>query len=484
MKRLVSSILAISLFTIAQSQYVADAIRYSQNFPSITARSMSMGGAFTSLGGDFSSVYFNPAGLALYRSSEFVVSPGLGYAGVKSRYYAQNNEDYKYQFMFGNLGYVGNYTSGRDNGLVSASYAVGYLRLNNLSCDTYIRGINEYNSLADYFMDFANGTAPEYLEPFYERLAFDAYIIDTVPGAENEYQTPVFLPVGQRKTNDSKGGTGEWSFALGLNFSNVFHAGLGLGFQQLRYNQTMIHSEFDEYDYNHFNNFSFTEDLDVRGTGVSLKLGMMVRLLDVIRIGGSLHLPTFYRITEEYYNTLRSEFDDNSVYDIKPTDIEGNELSAGTFDYKLNTPLRAMGGASVQIGTFGIVAADVEFVDYSSMRLRESDDYTDFQESNREIESVYKPVLNIKAGGEVRLGNFSVRAGGGYYPSPYDAGELNKDADYAEFTTGLGYRDKNIFMDLGFSGLVHGEKYNLYWDNTADLDQFKYRLVLSLGIRL
>ncbi|MBN1157969.1 MAG: hypothetical protein JXA61_01200, partial [Bacteroidales bacterium] len=171
MKRIVSSILAASIFAIAHSQYVADALRYSQSYPSVTARSMAMGGAFTSLGGDFSSVYLNPAGLGLYRGSEFVVSPGLAYAGVKSRYYSQNNEDYKYQFMLGNLGYVGNYTSGRENGLVSASYAVGYLRLNNLSNDIYIRGINENNSLADYFMDYANGTEPEYLEPFYERLA-------------------------------------------------------------------------------------------------------------------------------------------------------------------------------------------------------------------------------------------------------------------------------------------------------------------------
>ncbi|MBN1158468.1 MAG: hypothetical protein JXA61_03740, partial [Bacteroidales bacterium] len=323
------------------------------------------------------------------------------------------------------------------------------------------------------------------------RLAFDAYIIDTVPGEVNQYQTPVFLPVGQRKTIDTKGGTGEWSFALGLNFSNSFHAGLGLGFQQLRYNRTMVHSEFDEYDYNAFKDFSFTEDLEVRGTGFSLKLGMMVRFLDVIRIGGSLHLPTFYRISEEYYNTLYAEYDEalpefgnQLVHDIKPTDIEGNELSAGTFDYKLNTPLRAMGGASVQIGSSGIVAADVEYVDYSSIRLKESDNVTDFEESNREIENVYRPVLNIRAGGEFRLGNFSIRAGGGYFPSPYDAGELNSDSDYAEFTTGLGYRDGNVFMDLGFAGRVHGEKYNLYWDNTADLDIFKYRLVLSLGIRL
>lgn len=494
MKRLILILYAISIAILAHSQYVyvADAIKYSQNFPSITARSMSMGGAFTSLGGDFSSSYLNPAGLGLYRSSEFSISPGLGYSAVESQYNSsQIFRDNKYQFMFGNFGYVGNYTSGRENRLVSASYAVGYSRMNNLNSNTYISGTNEDNSLSDYFVAYANGIEPEDLDPFYERLAFDTYIIDTVPGTVDEYFPNVPLPIQQRKTIDSRGGVGEWSFALGLNFSNIFYAGLGMGIHQLRYNQTIVHSEFDEDDLNDFSNFSFTEDLDVRGTGFNFKVGMMVRLMKIIRIGGSVHLPTFYKISEEYYNTLHAEYDEELpefgnklIHNAKPTDTEGYEIPAGVFDYRLNTPLRIMGGASVQIGTFGIIAADVEFVDYGSMRLRAIDSYTDFEEANNEIENIYRSVVNLKLGGEFRFGNFSVRAGGGYYPSPYRSGEINQNANYAELTTGLGYRDKNIFIDLGFSGLLHGEKYNLYWDNTADLDQFKYRMLLSFGIRL
>lgn len=493
MKRLILIAAAMGLvnmlsFNLVEGQYVADALRYSQNFPSITARSMAMGGAFVSLGGDFSAAYLNPAGLGLYRSSEFSISPGLGYSGVKSQYYDQSNKDFKYQFLPGNLGYVGTYNSGRDNGLVSASYAVGYMRLNNFNSNTYIRGINPDNSLADYFMYYADGTQPEYLEPFYERLAFDGYVIDTIPGFVDIYQTPVFLPVGQRKTIDTKGGAGEWTFGLGLNLSNVFYAGLDLGFQQFTYKRYAVHSEFDDFNHNDFNNFAFREDLKVKGNGVSFKVGMMVRLLDFIRVGASLHLPTFYKISETYYNTLRSEFDDNSVYDVKPTDIDGYELSAGAYDYKLNTPLRLMGGASVQIGSTAIVSADVEFVDYSSMRLRAVDGSTDFTESNNAIGNAYRSVLNLKAGGEYRLGKFSVRAGGGYYPGPFATGELNRDTNHTEFTAGFGYRDNNVFIDLGFSGITHGEKYVTYEygnvSNIANLDSFKYRLLMSFGIRL
>ncbi len=469
---------------MARGQYVEDALRYSLHFPTVTARSMSMGGAFTSLGGDFSSSYLNPAGLGLYRKSEFSFSPGLEYNGVRSTYFKETNEDYSYQFLLGNAAYVGTMLTGRDNGLVSTSLAIGYSRLNNYKGNTFTKGINPDNSLADYFMDYANGVDPELLEPFYERLAFDAYVIDTIPGSAFEYQTPVFLPVTQQKTIRTKGGTGEWDFSFGANLSNMFYTGIGLGIRHVNYHEISVHSEFDDMNHNDFNNFAFTEELDAEGTGLSVRMGLMVRLLKFVRIGGSIHLPTFYRISEKYYNTLRSEFDGQEVYDIKPTNSDGTELEAGTFRYRLFTPLRIMGGASVQIGDAALLAADVEYVDYSSMRLREADGETDFESSNREIENTYQRVLNIKAGGELRLGNFALRAGGAYYPSPFTSTENNKDARYGEITGGMGYRDNNVFFDLGVSGMVHNEDYFLYWDNAAGLKQSRLRLMATLGFRL
>ena len=148
------------------------------------------------------------------------------------------------------------------------------------------------------------------------------------------------------------------NFAIGLNFSNVVYAGIGFGFQQLRYNRYSVHSEFDT-DQNDFSRFHFREDLDVDGHGFSMNMGMMVRLMKIMRVGVSLQIPTYYHITEYYYNTLSSDFDNGDHYDVLPTDAYGDELAAGNFSYKLNTPLRVQGGLSVQIGTMGIVSADL-----------------------------------------------------------------------------------------------------------------------------
>ncbi|NTU43564.1 MAG: DUF4445 domain-containing protein, partial [Nitrospirales bacterium] len=99
----------------------------------------------------YASAYVNPAGLGLYRKSEFLFSPGLGYAQTKADYISMKADDYKYQFVMNSMGYIGTYNSGKEKGMVSATYAVGYNRLNNFNNNTVITGINEYSSFSDYF---------------------------------------------------------------------------------------------------------------------------------------------------------------------------------------------------------------------------------------------------------------------------------------------------------------------------------------------
>src|SRR5665811_755942 len=106
MKRITLVIIAVfSVLAAATAQNVDDALRYSQVFYGGTARFMSMGGAFTALGGDMSSLSQNPAGLGVYRSSEITVTPQLfrintlaGFNGITS--------DYLYNFNLGQIGIV------------------------------------------------------------------------------------------------------------------------------------------------------------------------------------------------------------------------------------------------------------------------------------------------------------------------------------------------------------------------------------------
>ncbi len=493
MKKIISLIGILVGISTAQAQYVTDALRYSQNFPTLSARSISMGGAFASLGGDFASTYLNPAGLGMYRKSEFIFTPSLSLANTKADYIGQDNSDYKYQFAISNFGYVGTYRSNRDKGLVSASYAIGYNRLQNFNNNTVIRGTNQNSSYSDYFVEDANNNYlyPEDLNFFGARLLYDAWVIDTLDYIDY-YESLVPVPIDQYRKISSKGGIGEWTFAFGLNFSDRIYFGMGLGITQLNYEQHMLHSETNNNTYYSFRSFDKDEDLDVEGTGISLKLGLTARITEGLRIGTTLNLPTFYKISEEYYSTVYSVYDDATYYKV-PTDNDNQELGSGVFEYKLNTPLKLTGGLSYQIGKAAIITGDVEYVNYASMKMRNEDDFnepTDRQtvdRTNSDIEDVYCAVLNLKLGGELRFGNFAVRAGGGYYPSPYVSGEMNEDASYTMISSGVGYRTNNFFFDMGFSGIFHKEKYNLYTsanqNNIASLNQPAYRFLTTIGFR-
>lgn len=494
MKKLLAFVGVFLCFTSAKGQYVEDALRYSQNFPSLTARSMAMGNAFTSLGGDFASSFINPAGLGLYRKSEFQFSPGMGYNSSGSDYAAQSGSDNIFQYINSSVGYTGTYNFNKDKGLVSASLAAGYNRLNNFYNNSIIQGTNPSSSFSDYFVEYAsnNFLLPDELNPFYERLAYDAWVIDTM-GTLDQYKSLVPVPIDQRKSIQTRGGTGEWSFGFGLNFSNVLYVGTGIGITQLNKEQVSVFSEYNRDNYWAFRSFSFTEELDVRGTGVNFKVGLMARLSKSIRLGATFHSPTFYGLEEVYYNTMYSEYDDSSFF-IRPTNTQGDLLEAGVYRYHLNTPLKLAGGISYQLGKTGILTGDVEYIPYNAMKTSTDDDFNTLDDNalfdgvNNDIDNMYRPVLNVRLGSEFRFGNFSLRAGGGYFPSPYASGELNEKSDHFEITSGLGYRDRVFFFDLGFSGLFHTEKYNLYTsnntDNIANLTLNQFRFIATMGIRL
>ena len=161
--------------------------------------------------------------------------------------------------------------------------------------------------------------------------------------------------------------------------------------------------------------------------------------------------------------------------------------------------MKVQGGLSVQIGTVGIISADMEFVNYNNLKLNPTDYSADFTMENSDINTIYKSVVNLKAGGEVRLSNFSFRLGGGYYPSAVESISSpaiytyvgNVPGAYTELSSGLGYRNRNFFFDFGFSWLAHNEDYNLYtvyFDNNpsvnvANLHQNEFRFLTTMGIR-
>ena len=69
-----------SLFLLpyfSNGQSIADVIRFSYQESGGTARYTATGGSMGAIGSDLSAVNSNPAGIALYRKSEFSISPSF-----------------------------------------------------------------------------------------------------------------------------------------------------------------------------------------------------------------------------------------------------------------------------------------------------------------------------------------------------------------------------------------------------------------------
>lgn len=452
---ILAGLLFVSLnFVSAQNE--VDALRYSQGFPVGTAKSLSLGGAIGAVGGDFTSLSVNPAGIGLYRSSEFTISPSLYWNNTSSDFLGNKYEDESYRLGLGNIGFVINNNKGRKRGWISTSFGFGYNRINNFDQEIFIKGTNNESSYLDNFVYYANNYAS--LDPLYEQLAYDANLLpfDTV---YNEYWNDIEnggYGQDQQRQISRNGSLGEYTFSFGANYNHRLYIGATLGINRLNYEEIITHSETDvEDDIVIFDAFDFEEYLFTSGTGYSLKFGVIGRPASFLRIGAAFHLPTFYYLTDEYENTMNSYFDSGSGFD-------NQQASSGLYqyNYRLRTPSKFVGSAAVVFGKIGMISLDYEFLNYANANLEASGE--SFYEENTTIDAVYSSASNIKVGGELKMGPVYFRGGYSFYGSPYATDQPNVDSNRSVYSAGIGLRNRFFFIDAAYSYYSQDSNYYMY----------------------
>ena len=83
-----------------------DALRTSWFTQNATARTMAIGGAMGSLGGDLSAAHINPAGIGLFKTNEFVISPGFNFGNNKMAYRGSDSTARHNSFQSGPIGFI------------------------------------------------------------------------------------------------------------------------------------------------------------------------------------------------------------------------------------------------------------------------------------------------------------------------------------------------------------------------------------------
>ena len=509
MKKLVLTLFAIiGLISISFGQYVDQALIFSQQNFGSTARSKAMGNAFGAIGGDFSSLSINPAGVGVYIRSELSTTLDvLGVNSTQATYQGQATDSRNNNFSFRNFGYVfANPTQNAGSGLVSFNFGIGFNKLNNFNQTFSVSKTGSPHSRMDVFAQNTNGITNTSLYdennpyqsgiPWESKLAWENYLIDVanpdVNGVGNSYQSILYQNelVNQNLTMNTEGFLNEYVLSFGANFNHKLYLGATIGMQDLYYKQSSTYSEEGGFGYFDYSNISST-----RGFGYNLKLGLIYKPIPQLRLGAAIHTPTFFDYKETYSSIMSSNLINVS------TDANGShkaETPIGDYGYKMDTPTRTIFSIAYQFGKQGMLSMDYENVDYSKMQYRNGRDGYNFSSENTSINTIYRNASNLRFGGEFKpKENISLRAGYELFGNPYktsivDASnptqnivQPNSNFSLNTINAGVGYRIENVSFDLSYS-LGHKTDYNYIY---TSIDPVKYNrnmneIVLSMTIKL
>lgn len=458
MKKLILSLLMVGIYQLLWAQGDIDALRYSRNEIGTSARSLSAGGAFGALGADISSTQINPAGLAVYRTNSFTISGAMVNSKSNTSYLDNSKRDFDFGLGVPSIGlvfYNGRYENRKPatKGWVNTNFGIAINRTNSFNGVVNYSGKNSNNSMLDYFAERANGlttqelgaTEDELNYGYYDlaTMAWEAYLIDSV--GDRTYAASIDnldRDLNQRNVITTSGSTYDISLNLSSNYENKFYVGGGLTMTTVRYKEENRFTEIDEStNFDNWNVWSLEQKLLTKGIGVSGNLGIIVRANDNVRVGASIKTPTIYSLKDEYYDEINVDFD-NGTY--------GTYQSAdGFYEYKVLSPLKTTLSAAYLFGKLGFLSTDIEFVDYSTMRLRPT--ISAFEVANDLIGQKYGNAVNLRVGGEYVMGALRFRGGFARYGTPLsNAQGDNMVQSYA--TGGLGLQDKRWSLDMA---LVH-----------------------------
>ena len=461
MKKILTAIsvsLLLSNFINAQSD--EDALRYSQLLYGSSGRGLGAGSAFGALGGDYSSLVINPAGVSIFQNNQFSISPSFLSIKSNSLFDSNSSEEHKYNFNASGFGIVwvkqlDEKSSGKWRNL---NFAFGGNRIAGFHNNVYYTGFNPSSSLAEKFVESVNSsggiTTNEISNayPFDAGLAYETALLQTFSNDTTQYWA---LTEGggvkQEQTYTTRGGMTEYAFTMGANYNDKLYIGGSLGFVDINYRYSSGYTETDINDsIDYFKSFTLDQSQSTNGTGIDVKFGLIARLNDYIRLGGSVHSPSFLFLSDRYSSSMKTVLDDTlGTYNA--------DSPIGKYDYNLTTPWRLNGSLALTFKKYGFLSFDYEFLDYSEAFFSFNDDNSTDGKSyennlNQTINNKYGSSYNIRIGGEASLDVIRFRAGYALYGSPFKSGVAQSGFDNKAtvYSGGIGIKQDAYFIDFGF----------------------------------
>ncbi len=474
---------------IMQATDMLDASRENSGY--MTARAAAMGGAFSSLGADLSSMALNPAGLGMYRSSEV----GFTMSVSDNRTSSMMNlaETGKTRFAFNNFGVAMKLFEDDDSSVVigiaynrqddynyKSRYSLGSLSSSIADVFAYqMTGVNaaDLDTSADPYNNTAIG-----LDQWGGIMAYNTYLINNESYTDFYYSALETDAVADSYMDIiHKGSKGEYDFSLGVNLEDFIYFGATLGIQDIYHKRDYFYTEdfsgqsSEPYvQYMGYNPYSIES-----GLGVNLKVGAVVRPAGGLRIGVALHTPTYYSMDKSYVASMWSKYT-HEINEYYATSLVYDYM------YEYNTPAKMLLGISYTFDQYAILSLDYDRVWYQGIRTSDSSrEYRNYIKAT--AKDNFYGANNVRVGLELKPAPyFSLRGGYSYYGSPYkkelqDAGYYFNSPIATEtnsYSAGFGFRFGGASLDFAavFSTTNYTD-YDVYYYKVSDTEEIASPIV-------
>lgn len=409
-------ILSISAAYFANAQDVSTirntAEVYSNSSLNGSSKYNSMAGSMELLGGDFSVLNSNPAGIGVSIASEISGTLSVGNSKNSTSLYGSTME---YKINNTDVGNVGGIASFQIEGSTPWKFV-------NI-------GVNYSNqSLEDYSQSPGNSGL---VYPIYDQNNVLVTNLTFGGHAYNRY-----------------GDVSKMSIGVGGNYDNKFYLGAGLNFHN---------ANLEQYDSARFTSSSnnVTETFSKQYTpfsesssGFSASVGVIGKINPQFRLGASVETPTWWNIARVY-----TEYEN-------PTDGTYSE------DRNLTSPMKAtLSAAFVPNKNFAIN------VDYSLGLTKPK--YKVYGDAETELNKFFSDHSNslseVKVGAEYRIQQFRLRGGYAFSSSPFDAMTISSLSNIGDVSNtsysnlflgkrntigaGIGYDFKAFYIDAAYQNV-------------------------------
>lgn len=454
----------IFLNTNAQETTVNDALRLAIDNITGTARYKAMNGAFGALGGDLSALNQNPAGSIFFNNN--LATGTISYFGVhnKSKYFGTQTNSNDNSLDLNQIGVVFVFDNQNiDDDWKKFTFALNYENTNNYNNSVFSAGTNPYNSIGNYFLNFAQGvplnvlTDLNYNQLYFNEqqayLGFDTYMFEPFMGNPNNVDYYTNIPVGGNFYQENYVNTDGYNGKLIANFATSFKNKLFLG-ANLNFRFVDILKNFTIYERNNnplyeegstIGEIRFDNQLYTFGAGFSLNVGAIYKPSENVRLGLSYESPTWYRLTDQLTQGVVTSSINNQDGIPRPNSYHDTQEY---LPYTVQTPDKWTGSLAYIFGKKGLLSADVSLKNYANTRFKPKYEQP-YIGLNSRMNSILDNAIEVRLGGEYKIKQFALRGGYRFDQSPYKVDQTF--GDLTGYSGGIGYTFGENRIDMAYA---------------------------------